>query len=315
MALIYVVCFTRKDELKTLLAETDGLSIESEADLEGLFKICNNAYESALAKNGLPPELAAMYSEANAQEGGQSEHLQAAEGKGFTVNGAVWNQWTRRLKNKEDGTMTKLGQDYANLSSRIEKRSFRDQWAVEEFKDLLVEKTHQQHLRQKVEVEQEWYTFGGLVKEFGGWKWKPAIIGAKLHSTKAARLGPQWCQRESMNSLLWFRRDKTRSVETFDQAWSLLTVWNQRAKVATSTSRVTCPEILEANALAAKSLEQPESSAPAATAAKGKTKVAPKPKGKPTPKTDAKKGKAVKRGRQSKAASSAGGGDENLEGR
>ena len=46
------------------------------------------------------------------------------------------------------------------------------------------------------------YTEGGLVLSYGGWKWKPAIQGAKRHFAKACRMGGKWVTKDSMSGLM-----------------------------------------------------------------------------------------------------------------
>jgi hypothetical protein len=173
----------------------DLVNIADENDLSELMAICNKAYSKAVEKE-LPKELLEM-SSGNPQGDEQASYLQAARGEGFEINGAVWNYWSRKLKDAA-GQPTKLAKDYALVVGRIQKKEFRNTWGKLEFKDMLAKKEHAEQLVRTTEAEKEWYTFGGLVVLFGGWKWQPAVKGACMHAAKAARMGPTWCRKEDM---------------------------------------------------------------------------------------------------------------------
>ena len=64
-------------------------------------------------------------------------------------------------------------------------------WAKEEFKHVLTEKNFEESFSVVDEKLGTYHTFGSLVKALGGWKWKPAILGAKLHFVKAG-LETRW---------------------------------------------------------------------------------------------------------------------------
>ena len=259
---------SRKSELQGMLDTANGIAVHSEDDLKDLFDLCRESYQKAITKDGLPPDLQANPQEEMQAPGeGDTEYLKAARGDGFDVNGPVWNYWTRKLTDPATGQMSQLAKDYALIQGRSNKKKWRDEWAAGEFKDLLVKKTFGETLVRQQGHEEEWHTFGGLVKLFGGWKWPAAIGGAKLHAAKTSRMGPRWCQVEELNGLMWFRRDKIRAIESLDKAWGKLTEWQTKA------------ERKQDDAPQGDSKVPPSQVEVEAAALKGKTKAKAKPKG------------------------------------
>ena len=67
----------------------------------------------------------------------------------------------------------------------------RQNWCKEEFKHVIASKHYEESFAVVDETLGTYHTFGSLVVALGGWSWKPAIIGAKLHFIKAC-LETRW---------------------------------------------------------------------------------------------------------------------------
>lgn len=63
-------------------------------------------------------------------------------------------------------------------------------------------------------------TFGSLVQGYGGFSWRPAIQGAKIHALKAARLGAPWITRDPRSALLHFKKNTKKHRSEFDKDWA-----------------------------------------------------------------------------------------------
>jgi hypothetical protein len=70
-------------------------------------------------------------------------------------------------------------------SGHAAKRAIRKRWAKETFAHVLLEKDFVESHKDVDITLGKYFTLGGLVIEFGGWSWPPAVLGAKLHFLKA----------------------------------------------------------------------------------------------------------------------------------
>ena len=68
-------------------------------------------------------------------------------------------------------------------------------------------------------------TFGNLVDSLGGWKWPPAVKGAKLVAGKCAKLGGKWLYRESFSEMTFYLKLKHVHREVLTQKWAQLQAW------------------------------------------------------------------------------------------
>ena len=156
---------------------------------------------------------------------------------------------------------------------REAKREVRRKWCKEAFKFVLDEKTHEESYTEIDTLKGEFFTFGSLVKEYGGWQWEPAVVGAKIHWMKAMRMGGKWVKRDVMSNMVHVLKLKTIFEETMHQKWARFTKFHNE-KVRTTLANGEDPGITG---------EVPPApstpvSAPSGKAAKGKAK--PKGKGK-----------------------------------
>ena len=106
---------------------------------------------------------------------------------------------------------------------REAKREVRRKWCKEAFKFVLDEKTHEESYTEIDTLKGEFFTFGSLVKEYGGWQWEPAVVGAKIHWMKAMRMGGKWVKRDVMSNMVHVLKLKTIVEETMHQKWARLT--------------------------------------------------------------------------------------------
>lgn len=121
--------------------------------------------------------------------------------------------------------------------------------------------------------QSDWLTFGNMVISYGGWRWKPAVAGAKLHCMKAAAMGPIWCYQDGMSGLWMFKKITEREVEDFKEAWETFksygnnqTVEGHRAAQAITAGPMGRTAATAAMAGAPQGQEPPESSDGAAQA-------------------------------------------------
>ena len=166
------------------------------------------------------------------------------------------------------------------------RKEVRKRWAKEDFAYVLSEK-HFVESYKKVDVSLgKMYTFGALVKELGGWKWKPAIWGAKLHFIKAMRMGGRWIERDDMSNLLMALRLERTHKEVMSNKWTRFTKFHNDKMIAerADDSGDDAPGEIEDD-------EEPTGAEPTAGARKNK-----KDKGKLDPKAKAKT-KASARGK------------------
>ena len=148
------------------------------------------------------------------------------------------------------------------------KREVRRKWAKEEFKYVLSEKSWGESYQSVDETRGEYFTFGSLVRELGGWKWKPAILGAKLHFIRSMRMGGKWVKKDTMSSLLMTLRLKAIHAEVFETKWERFTRFHNN-KISG-----------ESNGEAIQDAEPPPASGAEPTTKKATPRAGPKAKGK-----------------------------------
>ena len=202
----------------SMLAEVDGLTITTEGDLGDLTKICQENFRIACSWDGLPSELV---EDQEAHEAQDEDVKKAARGDGFSARGKVASYWQRCLKDR-DGLESKLALDYKKCASAFEKKRFKESWAKLEFKDVLTEKSQSEGYTDVQGSNDEWHTLGSLIRSYGGYKYPPAIVGAKIHAAKAARLGRLWCKIDEMSTLMHFRKEVQVGNKLLTKGWATL---------------------------------------------------------------------------------------------
>ena len=112
------------------------------------------------------------------------------------------------------------------------------------------------------------------MRDLGGWKWAPAVAGAKLHFIRATRLGGDWVRKYSMSSLLMVLRLKPSFADLMENKWARFTKFHNERKQQT----------LSGGAQTEQQGEQLDDKSDEAA-----PKAAPKAKGKAMPKPEARK--------------------------
>ena len=136
----------------------------------------------------------------------------------FDSRGAMGNKFRRDLQKDES-----LGERYAGLS-RAESKEFRQSWAKKELAKL-EEKHVVTTAWSKVDKQRFQYrTLGRLVKDFGGWEDRSAILGACQAASKCLALGPPWTLRHPQSGMVQFAIVELEWEETFSRSWEQLQV-------------------------------------------------------------------------------------------
>ena len=126
----------------------------------------------------------------------------------------------------------------------------------------------------------EWHTFGGLVRELGGWKWEPAMLGAKLHFVRAVRMGGEWVKRDTMSNLLMVLRLKPSFQENMEQKWLRFTKFHNEKLGGASAAIQADPEAEPSES--AHAIAKPKANPKQKAQAKAKPKPKQTPRGSPT---------------------------------
>ena len=108
------------------------------------------------------------------------------------------------------------------------KREIRRKWCKEQFAHVIESKSHEESYTQIDSRQGTWHTFGSLVRELGGWKWEPAIVGAKLHFVRAVRMGGRWVKKDNMSSLLMVLRLQPVYQEIMENKWARFTKFHNQ---------------------------------------------------------------------------------------
>ena len=198
----------------------------------------------------------------------------AAESGEFCLRTAVGAKWTRDLKSSK-----KLEAEYEACKGRKAKAECRARWAKTTYSKVIKEKTYTERYQEINETLGEYFTLGGVVKEFGGWTWPPAVQGAKRLAAKAVMMGGKWSYVDTQSELRFFLVLKKINRELMENAWALF-----ETEVHNSDNVPTDPVAAASTAARAdQGVGKPE---------KDKAEATPGKK----PKTPAKKGKAATTG-------------------
>ena len=173
------------DQLGSMLAEVDGLTITTEGDLGDLTNICQENFRVACSWNGLPSEIV---EDQEAEEAQDEDVKKAARGDGFSARGKVASYWQRCLKDR-DGLESKLALDYKKCASAFEKKRFKESWAKLEFKDVLTEKSQSEGYTDVQGSNDEWHTLGSLIRSYGGVQVPPSDHGSEDSRGQSRSLG------------------------------------------------------------------------------------------------------------------------------
>lgn len=184
----------------------------SQDDHDDFKELCYQTYEQSLQEFGLD------------EVDEKQELRKTAETGEFDIQGGkIGNMWARLPKDNPYKLQS------ASAVGRAAKKAARAAWAKEEFAYVLTEKTHEEAYR---EVDQEigtMHTFGGLVRELGGWEWTEAVMGAKMHFIKALRMGGKWCKVDRMCGLIVVLRLNPVHIEIMERKWARFTKFHNQA--------------------------------------------------------------------------------------
>ena len=203
------------DDLEAMLSQAETFVV-SEKDSEDFQKLCMKNYEKSLQEAGMDSQEV------------EDVMCKAAETGEFDITGGkIGNMWARLPKDNPFKVQS------AQARGRQAKEQIRKNWCKETFAYILEEKTHEESYSNIDVNKGEFFTFGGLVRELGGWKWPPAVTGAKLHFIRAMRLGGQWVTKDQMSSLTMVLRLKPSFTELMENKWSRFTKFhNQRTELS-----------------------------------------------------------------------------------
>ena len=110
--------------------------------------------------------------------------------------------------------------EYKKQQGHEAKRLFRERWAKAKYKDHVVGKSFERSWQTVDRSNGELLTFGAIVLKFGGWTWKPAIIGAKNLTLRCAALGGKWIHRDEWSGLHFFLVLSKEYEDLFHRSWS-----------------------------------------------------------------------------------------------
>eukprot|EP00973_Karenia_brevis_P032186 4437659-Karenia_brevis.AAC.1 len=116
-----------KTEIEKMLSDVQNVNIGDE-DFKDLERICEEKYEASLKEQ---VQLRGINDEGSIWEEAKNT------GK-FELKGAVGAVWYRMYQNDE-----KLKPEYLKIKGNGDKRTSREEWAKEQFKDLDTQKNHQ----------------------------------------------------------------------------------------------------------------------------------------------------------------------------
>ena len=121
---------------------------------------------------------------------------------------------------------------FYQAKNNAQKKQIRDEWAKEEFSFVLTDKTYSESYTKIDETMGEFHTLGSLVREYGGWEWPPAVVGAKLHFLKASRMGGKWVSVDSWSNLTMVLRLKPIFKEKMEEKWARFTKFHNEKHLA-----------------------------------------------------------------------------------
>lgn len=106
------------------------------------------------------------------------------------------------------------------------KKQYRAQWAKEKFSHCRSEKTFSHSWKDFDTRRGKYYTFGNLVRSYGGWEWPSAVREAKKHAAKAAIMGGRWIVRdEQFSGLVHILKFELEFKEVMEKCWGQFACW------------------------------------------------------------------------------------------
>jgi hypothetical protein len=135
----------------------------------------------------------------------------------FPSKGTVANDFTAACKNDPE-----LKRQYDQQSGWDATRKFKSKWAAKE-KSRVKEDANQEESFSRVDATLgDWFTFGGLVQEFGGWEYPEAIDGAKNVVAMNGLMGIDWLWLDPQSRMQHYLRMKPQFREIHQNKWSIL---------------------------------------------------------------------------------------------
>ena len=105
------------------------------------------------------------------------------------------------------------------------KRKFKQDFFEDGWKLMQHSKRFKQSFRDVDEEKVEAMTFGGLVIDYGGWSWPPAVRGAKSTAARCALLGGRWMYKDEWSGLWMFSKVTKIHHEYFENCWEECKEW------------------------------------------------------------------------------------------
>ena len=80
----------------------------------------------------------------------------------------------------------------------------------------------------------EYHTLGSLVRSYGGWQWKTAIVAAERHALKCAAMGGKWIRLDSdFSGLHHFLKLSITHQYISDNAWQQYLTYDNNGEFRT----------------------------------------------------------------------------------
>ena len=96
---------------------------------------------------------------------------------------------------------------------------FRRKWSLKMLNDLEHRKTQTTTYTEKHQHKYNYWTFGKMVSEFGGWKDAAARKGAATAAMKCIAMGPPFVNQHSQSEMTIFAIVEESWKDTFEKAW------------------------------------------------------------------------------------------------
>ena len=166
--------------------------------------------------NEFMKEIMEVRNEAEAPDDEKINKLKKlAETGEFENRSAAWQVFNRQHK-----PGTNLHEVYHALD-KDGKAEHKRNWAKTHFGNELKEKTFKSAYKAVDTTLGEYLTFGATVIKFGGWSWKPAIVGAMNLFGRCARMGGTWSKIDKFSGLPVSFVLTQKHEETLDRSWEL----------------------------------------------------------------------------------------------
>jgi hypothetical protein len=110
---------------------------------------------------------------------------------------------------------------YLKLVGRRQRQEYRAQWALAQYKNVRVSKTHVKSYSFVNRNHGCYRPFGAIVQKEGGWKDKAAVRGTAVVALKCIKMGGEWMRWNFLTERFEFWHLKCERIEDFTEAWSM----------------------------------------------------------------------------------------------